>query len=127
MKKLMALALLATVPGLLPAQAQAQTSWTGSTLSISGDHSNGCNLHVVEVTHSGSTLSSLRFMMMNLGNREVRVNAEVTITGNNQRKSGPIFGEIGPSRAATLQGFHPFGGSLAGSTVDIRFSHCTAR
>jgi len=119
---LAALGLLAA----LPVAAQAQTSWTGTSLSIGGNRTNGCDLRVVEVTHNGSTLSSLRFVIANRAHSAVRVNAEVTMTGNNQRKSGPISGVIGAGQQATLQGFHPFGGSLAGSTVAIRFTGCTA-
>lgn len=126
MKNLIALALMATLPGLVPAQAQAQTTWTGANLSISGNRTNGCDLRVVEVTHSGSTLSSLRFMVANRANSMVHVNADVTMTGNNQRKSGSISGLIRAGQVATLQGFHPFGGSLAGSTVAIRFIGCSA-
>ena len=125
MKNLIALALMSTLPGLVPAQAQAQTTWTGSTLSISGNRTNGCDLRVVEVTHSGSALSSLRFMVTNRATSAVRVTADVTMSGNNQRKSGSISGVIAGGQVATLQGFHPFGGSLAGSTVAIRFNYCT--
>lgn len=121
MKKLIALALFASLPGL----AQAQTSWTGTNLSISGNRSNGCDVRIVEVTHNGSMLSSLRFVVLNRATTAVRVNADVTMTGNNQRKSGPITGVIGAGQQGTLQGFHPFGGSLAGSTVAIRFNGCS--
>ena len=119
---LAALGLLAA----LPAAAQAQTTWTQPNLSISGNRTNGCDLRVVEVTHNGSMLSSLRFVITNRGSSAVRVNADVTMTGNNQRKSGPISGLVGAGQQATLQGFHPFGGSLAGSTVAIRFTGCSA-
>jgi hypothetical protein len=121
MKKLIALALFATLPGL----AQAETSWTGPNLSISGNRSNGCDLRIVQVTHNGSLLSSLRFVVLNRASTAVRVNADVTMTGNNQRKSGPIAGVIGAGQQGTLQGFHPFGGSLAGSSVQIRFTGCS--
>lgn len=109
----------------LPAVAQAQTTWTGSSLTITGNRMNGCDLRVVEVTHSGSTLSSLRFVIANRATSAVRAVAEVTMTGNNQRKSGNITGLIAAGQQATLTGFHPFGGSLAGSTVAIRFTGCT--
>lgn len=118
---LAALGLLAA----LPAAAQAQTTWTGTNLTISGNRSNGCDLRVVEVTHNGSLLSSLRFVITNRANSAVRVNANVIMTGNNQTKSGPISGLIAAGQQGTLQGFHPFGGSLAGSTVSIRFTGCT--
>ena len=121
MKKLIALALFASLPGL----AQAETTWTGTNLSISGNRSNGCDVRIVQVTHNGSMLSSLRFVVLNRATTAVRVNAEVTMTGNNQRKSGPITGVIGAGQQGTLQGFHPFGGSLAGSTVAIRFNGCS--
>jgi hypothetical protein len=117
-----ALALMAGLPGV----AQAQTTWTGTALSITGNRTNGCDLRVVEVTHSGSTLSSLRFTIANRATAAVRFNAEVTMTGNNQRKSGPITGLVAAGQQATSTGFHPFGGSLAGSTVAIRFTACTA-
>lgn len=118
---LAALGLLAA----LPVAAQAQTTWTSPNLSISGNRTNGCDLRVVEVTHNGSLLSSLRFVVTNRATSTVRVNADVTMSGNNQRKSGPISGVIAAGQQATLQGFHPFGGSLAGSTVAIRFTSCT--
>ncbi|WP_431303560.1 hypothetical protein [Sediminicoccus sp. BL-A-41-H5] len=121
MKNLIALALFASLPGL----AQAQTTWTGQNLSISGNRTNGCDLRIVEVTHGGSMLSSLRFVVFNRATTAVRVNADVTMTGNNQRKSGPITGVIGANQQAALQGFYPFGGSLAGSTVAIRFTGCS--
>ncbi|MBX9750921.1 MAG: hypothetical protein K5Q68_15140 [Roseococcus sp.] len=123
MKNLIALALFASLPSL----AQAQTVWTSPNLSISGNRSNGCDLRIVEVTHNGSPLSSLRFVVLNRGSTAVIVNADVTMTGNNQRKTGPIFGVIAAGQQGTLQGFHPFGGSLAGSTVAIRFTSCAAR
>lgn len=124
MRRLMVPAALALMAAL-PAAAQAQTSWTGSNLTISGNRSNGCNLRVVEVTHSGSTLSSLRFVISNRADAPVRATAEVEMSGNNQRKLGTISGVIGARQQATLTGFHPFGGSLAGSTVAIRFLGCT--
>ena len=122
MKKLIALALFASLPGL----AQAETSWTSPNLSISGNRTNGCDLRVVQVTHNGSLLSSLRFVVNNRSMTAVYVIADVTMSGNNQRKSGSISGRIAAGQQATLQGFHPFGGSLAGSTVAIRFTGCSA-
>lgn len=80
----------------------------------------------MEATHSGNTLSSLRFVVVNRAQAAVCATAEVTMTGNNQRKSGNITGLTAAGQQATLQGFHPFGGSLAGSTVAIRFLGCTA-
>ena len=124
MKKLFALALVASLPGL--AQAQTQTSWTGQSLSISGNRVNGCDLRVVEVAHTGTTLQSLRFVVANRAWGAVCVTAEVTLTGNNQRKSGNITGLVGGGQHATLTGFHPSGGSLLGSTVAIRFLGCSA-
>jgi hypothetical protein len=121
MKKLIALALFATLPSL----AQAQTSWTSPNLSIAGNRSNGCDLRIVEVTHSGNTLNSLRFVVVNRAQAAVRATAEVTMVGDNQRKSGNIFGLIAAGQQATLTGFHPIGGSLAGTRVTIRFLGCT--
>lgn len=117
-----ALSLMAALPGV----AQAQTTWTGASLTVTGNSSNGCDLRVVEVTHNGSTLNSLRFVIANRATRTVRATAEVTLTGNNQRKPGTITGLIAGGQLATLQGFYPFGGSLAGTTVAIRFTGCTA-
>lgn len=122
MKKILALAVLATLPGI----AQAQTTWTGTNLSISGNRANGCDLRVVEVTHSGSTLSSIRFALVNRAPAAVRATATVTLTGNNQSKSGTITGLVAAGQMATLAGFYPFGGSLAGSSIAIRFTACTA-
>lgn len=124
MKKILALAVLVTLPGL--AQAQTQTSWTGTSLSISGNRSNGCDLRVVEVSHSGTTLSSVRFAVVNRAAAMVRATATVTLTGNGQTKVGTITGLIGGGQVATLGVFHPFGGSLAGSSMAIRFTGCTA-
>ncbi|MBS7792425.1 hypothetical protein KTR66_20700 [Roseococcus sp. SDR] len=126
MKKILALAVLATLPALAATQAQAQTTWTGTNLAIAGNRSNGCDLRVVEVSHSGSTLNSIRFGIVNRGASPVRATAEVTLSGNNQRKTGTISGLIAAGQVATLAGFYPFGGSLAGSTMQIRFLGCTA-
>ncbi|WPB86340.1 hypothetical protein [Sediminicoccus rosea] len=123
MKRILALATLATLPAL--AEAQAQTTWTNPNLTIAGNRSNGCDVRVVEVSHSGNTLNSLRFIIMNRAQSAVRVMAEVTMTGDNQRKAGNITGLIGAAQQGTLVGFHPFGGSLAGSSVAIRFLGCT--
>ena len=123
MKKILALAVLASLPSL--AEAQAQTTWTGQNLRISGNRSNGCDLRVVEVTHSGNTLNSLRFLVANRSSAAVRATAEVELSGNNQRKHGTIHGLIGAGQQATLTGFYPFGGSLAGTTMAIRFTGCT--
>jgi len=126
MIKFIAAGILASFIAPLAGTAQAQTSWTGASLTISGNRSNGCDLRVVEVTHSGNTLSSVRFVVANRAQAAVRVTAEVTMTGNNQRKSGNISGVIAAGQQATLQGFHPFGGSLAGSTMALRFLGCSA-
>lgn len=126
MKTLIATGILALTLAPLAGPAQAQTTWTGTNLSISGNRSNGCDMRVIEVTHSGSTLSSLRFVVVNRATSAARVTIEVTMTGNNQRKSGNISGLIGGGQMGTLGGFHPFGGSLAGSTVSLRFLGCTA-
>lgn len=126
MKTLIAAGIQVLSLAFLAGPAQAQTSWTGTGLSISGNRSNGCDMRVVEVTHSGSTLSSLRFVVVNRATSAARVTIEVTMTGNNQRKSGNISGLIGGGQMGTLAGFHPFGGSLAGSTVSLRFLGCTA-
>lgn len=109
----------------LPLLASAQTTWTGAQLSISGNRANGCDLRVVSVTHMGSTLSSLRFTVANRATSAVRAYMDVTLSGNNQRKSGPVSGLIGGGQQATLQGFHPFGGTLSGSTLALRFTGCT--
>jgi hypothetical protein len=122
MQKLIALAPFASPPGL----AQVQTSWTSPNLSISGNRTNGCDLRVVEVTHSGNTLNSLRFVVTNRAMSAGRATAEITMTGDNQRKSGTISGLIGAGQMATLMGFHPFGGPLAGSHAPIRFLGCAA-
>jgi hypothetical protein len=71
-------------------------------------------------------MSALRFVIANRATAAVRATAEVTMIGNNQRKMGTITGLIGAGQQATLQGFHPFGGSPAGSRVEIRFTGCTA-
>lgn len=123
MSKILALAALATLPAL--ADAQAQTTWISPNLSIAGNRSNGCDVRVVEVSHTGNTLNSLRFVIANRAQSAVRVTAEVTMTGENQHKARNIYGLIGARQQATLQGFHPFGGSLAGSRVLIRFLGCT--
>lgn len=109
----------------LPLLASAQTTWTGAQLSISGNRANGCDLRVVEAIHVGSPLSSLRFTVTNRATSAVRVNMDVMLSGNNQRKSGPVSGLIGGRQQATLQGFHPFGGTLSGSTLALRFTGCT--
>lgn len=124
MRRLMVPAALALMAAL-PAAAQAQTTWTGQDLAIAGNRSNGCDLRVVEVTHSGSTLNSLRFLISNVAPGAVRATADVVMTGNNSRKTGTITGLIGGGQRATLTGFHPTGGSLAGTRVEIRFTSCT--
>lgn len=116
-----ALALMAAVP----VAAQAQTTWTSPNLGVTGNRTNGCDLRVVEVTHSGSTLSSLRFVIANRATGAVRATAEVVMTGDNSRKSGNISGVIAGGQQATLTGFHPTGGSLVGTRVAIRFTSCT--
>jgi hypothetical protein len=126
MRTLLATAILGLALAQLARPAQAQTTWTGTGLSITGTRSNGCDMRVIEVTHSGSTLSSLRFVVANRAMSAARVTIEVTMTGNNQRKSGTISGLLGGGQMGTLTGFHPFGGSLAGSTVSLRFLGCTA-
>lgn len=123
MKKILALAVLAALPAL--AEAQAQTTWTGQNLGISGNRSNGCDLRVIEVSHNGSTLNSVRFAILNRAQSAVRATAEVTLLGNNQRKFGLISGLVPANQQATLTGFHPFGGSLTGSRIEIRFVGCT--
>lgn len=117
------LALLASIATFT--EAQAQTAWTGANLSISGNRSNGCDMRVVEVTHAGSTLSSIRFAVANRAAAPAHATVEVTLTGNNQRKSGTISGRVGAGQVTTLMGFYPFGGSLAGSTIALRFLGCT--
>ena len=109
----------------LPLLASAQTTWTGSNLSVSGNRSNRCDLRVVSVTHMGSTLSSLQFSVANRSTSAVRANMDVTLSRSNQRKSGPVSGLIGAGQQATLQGFHPFGGTLEGSTLTLKFTGCT--
>lgn len=121
---LVALAVLGLLAAL-PVAAQAQTSWTGANLSVSGNRSNGCDLRAVEVSHSGGTLNSLRFAIANRAASTARATAEITMTGDNQSKRGTIAGVIAANQQATLIGFHPFGGSLAGSRVQIRFVSCT--
>ena len=125
MKKLIATGILGLTLAPLAGPAQAQTTWTGTSLEIIGNRQNGCDLRVVEVTHSGSTLSSVRFQLANRATTAVRAHAEVTLSGNNQRKSGNISGLIGAGQMATVSGFHPFGGSLAGSRLSLRFTGCT--
>lgn len=124
MRKIFALAAaLATLPAL--AQAQAVMTWAGQNLSISGNRANGCDLRVVEVTHSGSQLSALRVMVANRAQAAMRLTAELTLTGDNQRKTGTFSGVIGGGQVATLQGIQPFGGSLAGTRVAVVFHNCT--
>lgn len=123
MKKILALAVLATLPAL--AEAQAQTTWTGTNLTMTGNRSNGCDVRIVQVTHSGNTLNSVQFLVSNRAMNPVRATAEVTLSGNGQRKFGAITGLIAAGQQATLQGFYPFGGSLSGTSMAIRFIGCT--
>lgn len=125
MNKLIATGLLALTLAPLAGPAQAQTTWTGTSLEIIGNRQNGCDLRVLQVTHSGSTLNSVQFQLINRAANTVRANIEVTLTGNNQRKSGVMSGLVGGGQTATLQGFYPFGGSLAGSRISLRFTGCT--
>ena len=124
MPRSLALTLLGAVAAL-PLLASAQTTWTGTNLTISGNRQNGCDIRVLEVSHSGSTLSSMRFGLINRAASEVRVVMEVTLAGQGQRKMGAVSGLVGGGQTATLQGFYPFGGSLKGSTVGLRFTACT--
>ena len=109
----------------LPAAAQAQTAWSGSALTVTGNRMNHCDLRVVEATHAGNTLNSIRVLVVNRATAPVRATAEVTLTGSNQRKFGVMTVLVPPNQQATMQGFHPFGGSLAGTTLAIRFQGCT--
>ncbi len=109
----------------LSGAAAAQTTWTGSALTVTGNRENGCDLRVIEVSHAGSALHSLRFMLANRHAHAVRVTADVTMTRQSERKSGTITGLMGPGQQSTLTGFHPLPGSLAGSTVALRFLACT--
>ena len=118
---LAALGLLAA----LPAAAQAQTTWSGMALSITGNRTNGCDLRVIQVTHSGSTLSSVQFQIMNRSSTAARATMEVTLAGNGQRKMGTVSGLIGAGTTGVVTGFYPFGGSLAGTQMTLRFLGCT--
>ncbi len=121
----MRLALALTLLAALPAAAQAQTTWSGSALSISGNRANGCDLRVVEATHAGNTLNPVRLVVMNRATTPARASAEVTLSGNGQRKVGTVTALVPAGQQATMQGFYPFGGSLAGTTLVIRFLGCT--
>ncbi len=117
---LAALGLLAA----LPAAAQT-TSWSGDTLSYTGAHSNGCNLRVVSVTHEGNSLSRLRFTIQNHANYNVRFYVDVTLTGNNQQKSGSFNAWVTANGQMSTLNFFPYEGSLAGSRLSMRFTSCT--
>ncbi len=118
--------LIATLAGQ---QAQAQSSyvWQGQTLQSAGLTTNGCNLRVPMATHSGSLgLNSIFVSVMNRGTAAVRITADVELSGNNTRKSGPITGIIQPNSAITsMQAFSPGGTTREGTTLRVRITSCT--
>lgn len=118
------LAVLASL-SCVPAAAQAQTAWGGTALSILGNRSNGCDVRIIQATHSGSTLNPIEVLVANRAGTPVRVTAEATLMGDNQRRTGLMMVLIGAHQQATMRGLYPFGGSLAGSRLVIRFLGCT--
>jgi hypothetical protein len=113
MNKILALAVLATLPAM--AEAQTQTTWTGQSLSVTGERDDGCYLRVAEVTHSGNQYDPIRIMVLNGEQTPKRVWALVTMSGDGSPMGGQVDGVILGGSTGTLRGFSPSPGSLAGS------------
>ncbi len=122
MKRLLPLALLASFPTFV--QAQTQTTWTGYDLFVSGDRDNGCDLRVVEVTHSGGHNAPLRMFVWNNDRTPMRVLADVRMSGNGSSRSSQVEGLIGGGVTGSLRGAYPMAGSFDHSRVVIRFLAC---
>jgi hypothetical protein len=109
----------------LPAAAQQNTTWSGTTLIIQGGTLNGCNIRVLDATHTGNTLSAIRITFVNNGTRSARVNGNTTLAGNGQSKTGAFRSvAMGPGISAVSQGMGPFGGSLAGTVLTVNITSC---
>lgn len=122
MTRLAALALLGSIAAM---PAMAQTSWTGPNRLLGGGTLNGCDLRLVQATHSGGMLSSIFATLQNRGTRPVRISGTAELRGTDQRKSGP-FGPltIPAGGQQQVQTFPPFGGSLAGTTFAVTITSC---
>ena len=128
MRHIIAATLLASALGAgaaLPAAAQT-TEWRGSQLVITPMAN--CRVAVERAYLQGSGWSaSIHLVFRNRGPAPASVNVDVQLQGNGQSKSG----SYGPYRivaAATSdqQTLPPFGGSLTGSTLRVRFTACAA-
>lgn len=122
-KTIIAAALL--LAAALPAAAQQTTTWSGANLIVQGGNLNGCNVRVIDATHSGNTLNPIRITFVNNGTRSARVNGDTTLAGNGQSKTAAFRSvAMAPGIGAVSQGMTPFGGLLAGTTLTVNITSC---
>ena len=127
MRHLIAATLMATALGTgaaLPAAAQT-AYWTGSKLIVTPRPN--CRVEVDHAYLQGSGWSaSIHLVFRNRGAELTGVNVQVELQGNGQSKSG-AFGpyRINPGAASDQATLSPYGGSLAGSTLRVRFTACS--
>lgn len=125
-KPILAAALLLATA--LPAAAQSTqvtTNWSGANLVVTGGTLSGCNIRVLEASHTGSTASAIRITFVNNGTRSARVNGSTTLSGNGQSKTGAFRSvAMAPGIGAVSQGMVPFAGVLAGTTLTVNITSC---
>lgn len=128
MRHIIAATLLTTALGAgtaLPAAAQT-TEWRGSNLVITPLPN--CRVPVERAYLQGSGWSaSIHLVFRNRGSAPASVNVDVELVGDGQSKSGS-YGPYRIAQAATSdrQTLSPFGGSLAGTTLRVRYTACGA-
>lgn len=128
MRHLIAATLLATVAGggtALPAAAQT-AQWSGSNLVIVPLAN--CRVPVERAYLQGSGPNAyIHLVFRNRGAAPASVTVNVELSGNDQRKSG-TYGpyRIVAAAASDQQTLAPYGGSLAGSTLTVRYTACGA-
>lgn len=109
----------------LPAAAQT-TQWTGSNLVITPMPN--CRVAVERAYLQGSGWSaSIHLVFRNRGTGPTSVNVNVELQGTGQSKSG-AFGpyRINQGAVSDRATLSPYGGSLDGSTLRVRFTACSA-
>lgn len=126
MRHIIAATLLTTALGAgaaLPAAAQT-TEWRGSNLVITPLPN--CRVPVERAYLQGSgTNAWIHLVFRNRGSAPASVSVNVELSGNGQRKSG-AYGPYRVNAGATSdrQTLAPYGGSLAGSTLTVRYTAC---
>lgn len=128
MRHIIAATLLTAAVGAgtaLPAAAQTM-EWRGSNLVVTPLPN--CRVPVERAYLQGSGWSAtIHLVFRNRGAAPATVSVDVELVGNNQSKSGS-FGPYRIAQAATSdqQTLSPYGGSLTGSTLRVRYTACGA-